>query len=59
MRKSFTVGQSNELLHKGNVYDLHNRFDVGNLSISGSRGLRLLLCPHAEYGKGLPTSGDQ
>lgn len=55
MQKNFTIGQSSELLHKGNSYDLHNRFDLERLSISPSRGLTLLLCPNIEYGEGLPT----
>lgn len=55
MRKSFTIGQSNELVHDDNIYDLHNRFDLEHLSISPSRSLTLVLCPHVEYGRGLPS----
>ena len=55
MQKNFTIDQSIEVLNDGSIYDLHNRFDFGDLSISSGRAATLLLRPHEEYGKGLPT----
>lgn len=55
MKKSFTVGQANELVQHSRSYDLHNCYDFGGLSIAPTRRLRLWFTPNAEHGIGLPS----
>lgn len=52
MNKDFTVGQANELIKGGRVYDLHNCFDFVGLTISGAGGVSLMFKPNATHGGG-------
>lgn len=46
MNKNFKVGQSNELIREGRVYDLHNCFDFGCLAISGTGRISIMFRPN-------------
>jgi hypothetical protein len=53
MNKSFEIGQSNELIKDGSIYDLHNLYDlIGIVLKTKDRRLQLLFEPNPEYGKG-------
>jgi hypothetical protein len=54
MKKNFRVGQSNEIIHLGRTYDLHNLYSFGGLSIDGERNVRLTFLPDPQFGKGEP-----
>ncbi len=58
MEKSFEIGQSNEIIKTGKVYDLHNLYNfVGVILKGNSRQLQILFEPNSEYGKNqLPIS---
>ncbi len=50
MKKNFRIGQSNELIQQGIVYDLHNMYDFVKLVFTlKSRNLQLLFEPCEEY----------
>ena len=52
MKKDFEVGQSNEIIKAGKIYDLHNLYDfVGIVLKTKDRRLQLLFEPNPEYGK--------
>ena len=50
MNKNFHVGQSNELVKDGCVYDLHNCFDFESITILGDRRLLISFKPNLVYG---------
>ncbi len=52
MNKNFSVGQANELIHDGRVYDLHNCYDFGGITIPGVGSVKLWFSPNPEHGKG-------
>lgn len=53
MQKGFEIGQSNEVIKGGKIYDLHNQYDlIGVLMLGKARRLRLFFEPNAEHGKG-------
>jgi len=58
MNKGFEIGQSNEIIKAGKIYDLHNLYDfIGIVLKAKDRRLQLLFEPNPEYGKGqLPIS---
>lgn len=58
MKKTFEIGQSNELIKAGKIYDLHNMYDfIGLVLKAKGRQLDLLFKPNPEYGKDqLPIS---
>jgi hypothetical protein len=50
MKKDFVIGQSNELVKDGQIFDLHNHFDFACLCINTKkRELYLLFEPNPEY----------
>jgi hypothetical protein len=49
MDKNFTVGQSNEIVCGGYVYDVHNRYDFSECRIQHDRRVRLAFTPNAEH----------
>lgn len=51
MQKDFSIGQSNELIKDGRIYDLHNSFDFESLVVSGCRDIRLVFKPNVDHGK--------
>jgi len=53
MEKDFEVGQSNELVKDGRVYDLHNLYDFSGIHIGAQRCVRLSFSPNPEHGGGL------
>jgi hypothetical protein len=55
MNKTFKIGQSNELVQGGKVYDLHNQYDLSTVVISTDRSLRLSFEPNPEHGLGCPA----
>jgi len=55
MEKDFQVGQSNELVKAGQVYDLHNQYDFAGLSVDAGRNIRLSFEPNSEHGQNLPS----
>lgn len=58
MKKGFVIGQSNELIKAGKVYDLHNLYDFVGIVLKGKDcRLQILFEPNSEYGKDqLPIS---
>ena len=51
MKKDFTIGQSNELLKDGKVYDLHNLYDVSDISlINNKETLEITFRPNTIHG---------
>lgn len=52
MDKDFNVGQDNELIKAGRIYDLHNCFDFDYLAILQGGKLRLAFRPSATHGGG-------
>jgi hypothetical protein len=50
MDKDFEVGQSNELIKLGRIYDLHNCFDFCSLVIFGSGDIQILFNPNKDHG---------
>ncbi len=51
MNKNFEIGQSNEIIKSGKVYDLHNSYDfVGIVLKTSVRKLEVLFEPNSEYG---------
>lgn len=51
MNKLFRIGQSNELVVGDSVYDLHNCYDVSDVSMSGDGTFRVRFEPNPEWGK--------
>ena len=58
MKKEFLLGQSNEVIKAGRVYDLHNLYDfVGIMLTRKSRQLRVLFKPSSAFnGNEVPIS---
>jgi len=58
MNKGFEIGQSNEIIKAGKVYDLHNRYEfIAVVLKAKDRRLQLLFEPNQEYRKDeLPIS---
>ena len=52
MDKNFIVGQANELIREGRIYDLHNCFDFDYLTILEDGDFRLAFKPNASHGGG-------
>ena len=53
MEKNFSLGQSNELLKDGKIYDLHNCFDLETFVLRASDA-ELVFRPNPTHGRGLP-----
>ena len=58
MKKEFLLGQSNEIIKAGKIYDLHNLYDFVGIVLNGKdRQLRILFDPSPDFGeKGGPVS---
>jgi hypothetical protein len=54
MEKNFEIGQSNEVLAGGKVYDLHNLYDLSEVRIGRSRDVWISFEANAEHGQGQP-----
>jgi hypothetical protein len=54
MLKNFRLGQSNELIMAGHVYDLHNCFDFEKISFLRDCELDIIFKPNSIYGQGNP-----
>jgi len=52
--KNFTVGQANEILSGGKIYDLHNHYDFGGITIASNGCASVWFTANGEHGKGLP-----
>jgi hypothetical protein len=52
MQKDFQIGQSNELIKDGVLYDLHNLYDFGGIFVDGSRCVHISFMPNVVHGKG-------
>lgn len=50
MKKNFIVGQSNEIIKEGKIYDLHNLYDYVGVILMGSRCLFVFFEPNIQYG---------
>lgn len=50
MKKSFKIGQSNEIVVGDMVYDLHNCYDVAGVSMSGDGVFCMRFQPNPEWG---------
>lgn len=50
MEKNFRIGQSNELIRGGKVFDLHNLYDYKGIILKGSRLLLIFFEPNLQYG---------
>jgi len=52
MKKGFRIGQSNEIVKSGKIYDLHNLYDFVGIILKGKeRRLQILFDPNLEHGK--------
>ncbi len=51
MKKSFTLGQSNEILKDGKIYDLHNCYDVANILRLSDGTFMMRFDPNSEWGQ--------
>ena len=58
MKKGFEIGQSNEVIQAGRIYDLHNLYDFSGVIIKGVPcKFQILFEPNSEHGGGqLPIS---
>lgn len=57
MKKGFLVGQSNEVVKEGKIYDLHNEYDFSGIAVNGTKQLRVLFEPNSESGSdNMPVS---
>ena len=52
MNKNFKIGQSNELVMDGKVYDLHNQYDLAVVAVGINCSLRLSFEPNPDHGAG-------
>ncbi|MCB1034695.1 MAG: hypothetical protein KDD47_12760 [Acidobacteria bacterium] len=52
MRKNFKVGQGDELICGGKVFDLHNKYDVSLLAVEADGDLQLRFVPNSVHGLG-------
>lgn len=51
MEKDFKLGQSNEVIKNQSIYDLHNQYDLLEITISAKkRELKMAFEPNAEFG---------
>lgn len=53
MIRDFKIGQSNELVKNGKVFDLHNCFNFAGLILQANRKLILVFSPDDKHGNGL------
>jgi hypothetical protein len=54
MEKNFLLGQSNELIKDGKIYDIHTCFDLEKFVLRGSDA-EIVFRPNSVYGLGHPT----
>lgn len=54
MARNFAVGQSNEFLSAGRLYDVHNQYDFLGVAIASSGHATLWFAPNEEWGQGMP-----
>jgi hypothetical protein len=54
MKKDFRVGQSNEIVQGGRVFDLHNQYDFSGVYVGPNRSVQVSFAPHPEHGRGHP-----
>jgi len=54
VEKNFLLGQSNELVREGRVFDLHNLYDFSGLSIGADRSALMSFQPNPKHGSGQP-----
>ncbi|ULA64750.1 MAG: hypothetical protein LZF86_190043 [Nitrospira sp.] len=52
MEKNFRIGQSNELVRDGKVFDLHNCYDYKGIILKGSRLLLIFFEPNLQHDGG-------
>ncbi|HEX8781495.1 MAG TPA: hypothetical protein VF728_10050 [Nocardioides sp.] len=52
MARTFKVGQSNELVSSGKIYDLHGHYDFNGLAVLSGGRARLWFVPNDEHGVG-------
>lgn len=55
MKRDFALGQSNELLGGGKIYDLHNHYDLGGIAIFSTGCACVWFTPSEEHGAGRPA----
>ncbi len=55
MKKSFKIGQSNEIIDNEKVYDLHNCYDVSGITLLSSDLLKIRFDPNSEWGTDCKT----
>ena len=51
MKRNFMIGQSNEIIYKGKVFDLHNEYDLENLRFGPDHVALLSFEPNSQHGK--------
>jgi hypothetical protein len=54
MARAFKVGQSNELVSAGKVYDVHNQYDFDGFAVLSGGRAYLWFVPNSEHGAGMP-----
>ena len=55
MKKDFVIGQSNELIQNGKIYDIHNHYDVFDIAFVSKKNLEITFIPNAVHGKNSPA----
>jgi hypothetical protein len=55
MEKKFELGQSNEILKGGRIYDLHNMYDFTGIYVGANRDVHISFQANAEQGRGQPS----
>ena len=56
MDKDFEIGQSNEIIKSGKIYDLHNLYNITGIILDRNLSqLKIMFKPASEYGEGNPS----
>jgi hypothetical protein len=55
VEKDFRIGESNELVHCEETYDVHNLYDFAGVSIGRKSELSVSFIPNPEYGENMPS----
>lgn len=51
MKKTFRVGQSNEIVSEGRIFDLHNNYDFSGISMSPGGRVQVSFLPSPDHGR--------
>jgi len=54
MKKNFVIGQANELIKEGRIYDLHNSYDFEDMLTGNDDEMVIVFSPNPIYGNQFP-----